>query len=1028
MKYANLNSNHIPFKESFENPSSLYRGAPFWSWNGDLKKEEVLRQIDIFDEMGIGGYHIHPRTGMTTEYLGEEYMDLVKACLEHGREKGMLTWLYDEDRWPSGFAGGLVTKDKELRVHSLLITTSPYGTGEKSFCDDSRASGCRSENGYLLRTFAVSLKDKYLDSYRIIKEGQDVREGEVIWYVYVETAPDSSWFNNQAYVDTLNPSAIKKFIEITHEKYKEVVGDSFGSDIPAIFTDEPQFAHKKFLKSAGSTEDTVFPWTPDLEEAFSKQYGESIANFLPELLWDLPDKKVSVWRYRYHDWIAERFAFSFADQIGQWCEKNKLALTGHMMEEPSLASQTNALGDAMRSYRSFQIPGIDMLCDRIELSTAKQAQSAARQYGRPGLLSELYGVTGWHFDFKGHKRQGDWQAALGVLFRVHHLTWYSMRGEAKRDYPASIGYQSPWYKEYKNVEDHFARVGATLSRGKAVCNVAVIHPIESYWICAGPHDTSSIERQEREKSFAGLHHWLLYGGIDFDFVAESLLDSQADSDDPKTFGVGEMDYEVLLVPSMKTIRSTTMGRLEKFAGNGGRIIFAGEVPTLVDAEISNRAQELASSSHRMQLGERELLKALDRHRTVSFLRFDGHNTASLLYQMREEGRERYLFICNSNKEMENGEEVFTLCIKGEWQILSLDTSSAGVKSIAANYEDGNTKTNVRLEAAGHLLLHLIPGQQTNGESLEGGNLEEVSSLSEPVSVTLDEPNVLLFDKAVFSINDGEWQSEEQLLTIENILRSEIDLLPKSGRIAQPWTDTSPVVKLADISLKLNFKSEVSCRGVQLALENLAESEIVFDGEKVDTSPLGFFTDKSIETVSLPDFEPGEHCVEIALAFTKETSIEWMYLLGDFGVQICGSHGKIVEPVRNLSFGDWTTQGLPFYGGNVTYHCMVPKMESDKTGSVLQILDFEATTIKVISQEEKRMISYPPYNVEIPMKQGEKIDLKVFGHRANCFGPIHLSDPSVTWLGPDAYRSKGDSFSEEFILKPLGIMAPPIIFD
>lgn len=86
------------------------------------------------------------------------------------------------------------------------------------------------------------------------------------------------------------------------------------------------------------------------------------------------------------------------------------------------------------------------------------------------------GVTNWDYDFRGHKFQGDWQAALGVTVRVPHLSWVSMNGEAKRDYPASISYQSPWYKEYKYVEDHFARVNTAMTRGKAVVRIGVIHP------------------------------------------------------------------------------------------------------------------------------------------------------------------------------------------------------------------------------------------------------------------------------------------------------------------------------------------------------------------------------------------------------------------------------------------------------------------------------------------------------------------------------------------------------------------------
>lgn len=49
----------------------------------------------------------------------------------------------------------------------------------------------------------------------------------------------------------------------------------------------------------------------------------------------------------------------------------------------------------MRCYKEMELPGIDMLCDNHEYTTAKQAQSVSRQYGRNGVMCEMYGVTGW---------------------------------------------------------------------------------------------------------------------------------------------------------------------------------------------------------------------------------------------------------------------------------------------------------------------------------------------------------------------------------------------------------------------------------------------------------------------------------------------------------------------------------------------------------------------------------------------------------------------------------------------------------
>ena len=66
-------------EEDFRNPPARFRGTPFWAWNCTLKKENLRKQIGYFKEMGMGGFHMHCRTGMNTEYLGDEFMDMVSA-------------------------------------------------------------------------------------------------------------------------------------------------------------------------------------------------------------------------------------------------------------------------------------------------------------------------------------------------------------------------------------------------------------------------------------------------------------------------------------------------------------------------------------------------------------------------------------------------------------------------------------------------------------------------------------------------------------------------------------------------------------------------------------------------------------------------------------------------------------------------------------------------------------------------------------------------------------------------------------
>ncbi len=642
----------------FKNPTSEYRGAPFWAWNCALTKDELLRQIEVFKEMGLGGFHMHVRTGLETEYLSEEFMRLIRNCVDKAKDEKMLAWLYDEDRWPSGAAGGIVTKDEQYRARHLLFTTKPYD-GTVGFTDDSSSRGARSENGTLIACYDIVLdSDGYLSSYKLIDENSTAQGTK--WYAYLEIHGANPWYNNQSYLNTLDRKAVERFVEVTHEKYKEHVGDEFGETVPAIFTDEPQFTRKDRLDNSTDLDDVIMPWTDDFPDTYTETYSQNIIDTLPEIFWDLPDGKISVTRYQYHDHIAERFSAAFADTCGEWCRKNGIALTGHMMEEPTLDSQAAALGEAMRSYRGFDLPGIDMLCSNKEYTTAKQAQSAAHQFGCEGVLSELYGVTDWSFDFRGHKLNGDWQAALGVTVRVQHLSWVSMKGEAKRDYPASINYQSPWYKKYSCVEDHFARVNTALTRGTPVVRVGVIHPIESYWLHWGPNDKSGLMRRELDEKFQNLTEWLLFGSVDFDFISESLLPIQCE-EASAPLKVGKMQYDVIIVPDCETLRSSTVERLRKFSADGGKLIFMGSAPALENAVPCDGPKELCHENTLIPFTRADILKELEPYRTLNIRLANGNLPDGLVHQVRDDGDSFWLFIANSqephNKFVTDSKEV-----------------------------------------------------------------------------------------------------------------------------------------------------------------------------------------------------------------------------------------------------------------------------------------------------------------------------------------------------------------------------------
>ncbi len=1042
--------------ELFRHPGKEYRGTPFWAWNTKITKTQIENTLSELKEMGMGGAHIHSRTGLDVPYLSEEFMDLVKYTHDYAKDKDMLTWLYDEDRWPSGAAGGLVTRDEKYRIRFLVFSSeelSEDGNREEDSLDSS-ARAVRGNSRSFLAKYEVLLKRGYLEDYRKIDKHQECSEGYDAWYAYLEISGNNAWFNNEAYLNTLDSAAVKCFLDVTHEAYHRELGDSFGGSIPAIFTDEPQFSHKTMLNFAEDKITLTIPYTDDFEVTYKKSYGTSFLNHLPEIFWDLPGLEISIHRYRYHDHVCERFTEAFADTIGKWCREHNILLTGHMMEEPTLHSQTAALGEAMRSYRSFGLPGIDMLCDRRELTTAKQAQSAVHQYNCPGVMSEIYGVTNWDFDFRGHKLAGDWQAALGVTVRVHHLTWTSMDGEAKRDYPAPIGYQSPWYKEYSLIENYFARINTALTRGKPLVRVGVIHPIESYWLYWGTREHTEGIRGEMDRSFQQLVSWLLYGLIDFDFIAESLLPQlqpEEKANLSEGFLVGAMEYDVVLVPNCVTLRKTTLDRLRAFVKRGGRVIFTGKTPTHIDAVRSVELEEFIAMCKWIEFTENEILTSLIPYRTLEVRTVQGTRTNNLLYQMRTDGDGRWLFISHSEKmlnpDLPNREELI-ISLQGSWKLIKYDAFTGETCSFECSYGDGKTYWKETVYDHDALLYYLEPYMKEsvvevlyeatakdilpsdNKDSLEQGaddhkeiKLMSLSNLSK-VPVTLSEPNVLVLDIAEYRFDEGPWQEAEELLRIDNLFREKLGYPIRTEAYAQPWLRKEKPSPEHQLTLRFRINTECEVSLPSLALEAAEDTGIKLNGREVPVVVTGWYTDRDIKTIALPGLNLGENILEITIPYHSHKDVEYMYLLGDFSVHVAGSSAVIHKPVRELSFGDICMQGLPFYGGNITYELPV----QTTTGKLkLEIPQFRCPVIKIaLDGVDKGYIALSPYTLELgEVKEGRHvISITAFGNRVNTFGPIHNCNHTEQWIGPKAWRTEGAAWAYEYQLKRSGILVSP----
>jgi hypothetical protein len=1032
MLYPRNQSKEIDVKV-FKNPGSEYRSAPFWGWNGKLEPLPLLKQIDVFKEMGYGGFHMHARMGLVTPYLTDEFMDRVAECCEKAGQEGMFAWLYDEDRYPSGPAGGIVTRNPDFTRRYLRFTPFKYGEEVPGM---GVGSFLRTGNGELLARYNVELDCKgYLHAYRLLKDNE---AGKNEYYAYFERQPPTT-SERQTYVDTLNPKAIQEFARVTYDRYRDKVGKYFGTVSPGMFTDEPQYASETVLRFATEKEDAILPWTDDFARTFKEAFGGDILEKLPEIVWNLPSG-VSRTRFEYHDHVAERFVSAFCDTLGKWCGENGIFFTGHVMSEGSLEGQTVRCGEAMRCYRAFQLPGIDVLgTHKLEYTTAKQAQSAVHQQGSAGLLSELYGVSGWDFDFRGFKLQGDWQAAMGVTVRVPHHCWYTMRGDAKRDYPGSMSYQAPWWQEYHLIEDHFARINTALTRGNPIVRVGMIHPIESMWLNFGPMDQSGEVMEQLESNFIAGINMLVEGLIDFDLISESRLPELCEKGG-NPLQVGKMAYDAVIVPALHTLRETTLTRLEDFRTAGGKLIFLGDCPKHVDAYPSDRVRALYGASEHVSFERAALLGTLRELRFLDAVLPGGNRASHLVYTLRQDNADKWLFIATTrwqpspdvdiprqgikfNVGQKYETEILRFSIEGEYALEVYDTLTGEIRRLPASYRGGKTVFHRRWHMHDSLLLRLVPGR-FEGEEMIAPVPENGTRIFSKVKVTLDEPNVLLLDMARYALDGGPLRPLEEILRLDNICRNECGYPPRKRAVMQPYqTGASP--DSHTLTLCFAIQSLVRVESPKLALENSPKAKIVLNGKSVEKAADSFFGDWEIECVTLPPIEIGENILEVTIPFSLSEGAECCYLLGDFGVKVCGIEKTLTAPVRELAFGSWVGQGLPFYGGNVTYH-----IDVEGGPMKLRIPHYRGAVMHVwVDEVDRGVIAFSPYQIDLSdLKPGRhKLDIKLYGTRQNCFAPVHHLGSIPFSQGPDSWRSTDDLWNYEYCLREKGILSSPRIY-
>ena len=523
-----------------------YAPVPFWSWNNKIEIEECKRQIRQMKEVGFGGFIIHARAGLKTEYLSEDWFACVEACIEEAKAQDMCIWIYDEFGYPSGFVGGTLLNDENNLAEYLEYET-------KETFDENAFAVFVERNG----------------EYQRIQSSVDA---DIYHTIYKRKSPCN--------VDILNPSVVDLFIEKTYEAYYKRFGKDFGGTIRGFFTDEPQYYRY------------ATPYTCVLEKEFLEQHQENVKDGLIHLFGS--QERDYSFRVKYYQTMNRLYTQNYYKRLYDWCMEHGCQLTGHTVEEPHLFSQMWGSAGAMPSYRYSHVPGIDHLCQAMDgVMDEVQVESVAMQFGAKQVMSESFACTGYDANFRTLKYIADYQYAQGVNYLVVHLMNYSLQGMGYKDHPQTFSSHATWWKDFALFNDYFTKLGYIFANTKRQVNVLLVHPMQDCYLTYDrKQDRESVI--DTEEKFYTLSKELAGQGIAFHYADEMLLKENGKVQG-NSISIGEKAYDYVILPNRKSINASTQNLLSEFVSLGGKLCVLGEYPKYTQGEkISKEIQSTFS--------------------------------------------------------------------------------------------------------------------------------------------------------------------------------------------------------------------------------------------------------------------------------------------------------------------------------------------------------------------------------------------------------------------------------------------------
>ena len=550
--------------EKFQNPAKEYTTVPFWFWNDKIDKTEIVRQLKLMHEQKVYECVIHARHGLETPYFSEEWFECIGFTIREGKRLGMRFWIYDENNFPSGYAGGKVLEKNPdfCGKHIKCFTLKP---GETLKAHE------------IIDVVAVFKKEKSGWVNTELSDLSEERKVYAICYTHWKVA-----YGEDYYIDLLNPEATSEFINVTHKEYLKRFGSEFGSVIRGFFSDEAGFYNGLQLPWSDRNDDGTLVWTDKFPAYFKEINGYDIVDNLPYLFEFDAEISPKV-RVDFYETVSKLYREFFLRPQRYFCEEHGMKFIGHLHYEDYLHLQIATQGNFTKAVSELSYAGLDRIEYTPGAISERLVSSVARQYGMERTLSETFAQGGWDFTMQDMRRWTDFQLVRGVNMFVVHAFFYSVEDFRKDDAPPSYFFQSPAFPFYNMYSDYVMRLSQLLSSGKARNGIAVYYPTASGQAELDPLNRELVRALDRDLQE-------VVKALEESQYECCLIDDEAFVDTSLSngcFKVGEEKFAALAVTA-RYLPFKTLEKIYQLAENGLPVAFLRHKPLCIESDKRNK--------------------------------------------------------------------------------------------------------------------------------------------------------------------------------------------------------------------------------------------------------------------------------------------------------------------------------------------------------------------------------------------------------------------------------------------------------